>query len=83
MAFIFSEKHISDFHTLGCTIFRAIVPPRLIDDCPCLRRNPLKWRKYPEKAGPVRIWRGSRIPFSFPFSISFSWVSTPALIGGR
>ena len=30
--FTFSEKHITDYHTTGCTIFREILPPSLITD---------------------------------------------------
>lgn len=30
--FTFSEKHVTDYHTTGCTIFREILPPSLISD---------------------------------------------------
>lgn len=32
MAFQFSEQHIADYHTLGYTVFREILPPSLIQD---------------------------------------------------
>ena len=30
--FTLSEKHITDYHTTGCTIFRGIIPTSLISD---------------------------------------------------
>ena len=30
--FTFSEKHITDYHRTGCTIFREILPPSLVTD---------------------------------------------------
>ena len=32
MSFTFTEKQITDYHTHGCTVFRAILPPSLIRD---------------------------------------------------
>lgn len=32
MAFQFSDRHITDYHSLGYTIFRSILPPSLIAD---------------------------------------------------
>jgi hypothetical protein len=32
MAFTFSERHIEEYHTLGYTVFRQILPPSLIRD---------------------------------------------------
>ena len=42
MSFQFSDAHISDYHTLGYTIFRGILPPSLIGD---LRRSTDKARE--------------------------------------
>ena len=32
MTFQFSDQHIEDYHRLGYTVFRGILPPSLIDD---------------------------------------------------
>lgn len=42
MAFTFSEQHIADYHTLGYTVFREILPASLIED---LRRETDKARE--------------------------------------
>jgi len=50
MSFQFTDRHIDDYHRLGYTVFRGILPPTLIDD---LRRVTDRGRELArEKHGP-------------------------------
>jgi hypothetical protein len=50
MSFHFSDQHIEEYHTRGCTVFRSLLPPSLITD---LRRVTDRAREIArEKHGP-------------------------------
>jgi hypothetical protein len=54
MSFTFRDTHISDYHMLGYTVFRGIVPPSLIRD---LRRETDRARDIARKQGGPQVQR--------------------------